>query len=304
MELRLLRYFIALANYQSVSKAAKHLHISQPTLSRQLSDLEAELGTQLFIRGNRQITLTSEGLFFLAKAKEIIQLADKTMANFKQPAEIISGEIHIGSGESDALKFIARSVKQLADNYENIQFHLHSGNSEAIFEKLDDGVLDFGIIVDPVDKKNYDYLQLPIKDTWGVLMPKDSPLAEKTTILPTDLLTAPLIMSQQALIYDELSGWFGQSIQELNIRCTYNLIYNAAKMVEAQLGYAICLDKLIDVYQTNLCFRPLYPSLTANLYLIWKKHPAFSKAATTFLTQVRNDIEHYALTNASAEKSM
>lgn len=290
MEIRLLRYFIALANSQTISEAAKNLHISQPTLSRQLSELEEELGTQLFIRGHRQVTLTSDGFFFLAKAKEIVQLTDKTVANFQHSEEVL-GDIHIGGGESDAMKIIAHSVKQLADKHPQIQFHLFSGNSEAIFEKLDDGVLDFGIVVDPVDKKNYDYIQLPIQDTWGVLMPTDSPLASKKKIQANDLREVPLIMSQQAIRYGEFSAWFEQDINELNIRCTYNLLYNAAKMVEAHVGYAICLDKLIDTYHSHsLCFRPLSPQLTANLYLIWKKQQVFPKAATLFLRQLKTDI--------------
>ena len=298
MELRLLRYFIALADFQSISEAAKQLHISQPTLSRQLSDLEDELGTQLFIRGNRKISLTNDGLYLLAKAKEIVHLSEKTEANFKQSGEIISGEIQIGSGESDTMGFIAQSIKHLTNQHPEIHIHLYSGNSDDLFEKLENGLLDFGIIVETVDKRMYDYLHLPIQDTWGVLMPKDSPLAQKEVIVPTDLLELPLIVSRQALTYNELSGWFGETLNQLDIRCTYNLIYNAAKMVEANIGYALSLDKLIKSYDdSQLCFRPLDPPLTANLYLIWKKHQVFSKASATFLKQLRTDIDQYRLTN-------
>lgn len=304
MELRVLRYFIALTNHQTVSNAAKFLNITQPTLSRQLSELEEELGTKLFIRGNRQITLTNDGKYFLIKAKEITRLADKVITNFKNSTEIISGEIHIGSGESDVMKFIAHSIKQLTDMHKDIQIHLLSGNSEATFEKLDAGLLDFGIIVDPVDKKNYNSIQLPISDNWGVLMPENSTLAEKEYITSKNLLDLPLIISQQAIIYDELSGWFGKDLKELNICCTYNLIYNAAKMVEANLGYAICLDKLIETYPTNnLVFRPLFPKLTANLYLVWKKHQVFSKASSAFLEQLRFNIEQYQFSENKSDSS-
>ncbi len=297
MEIRLLRYFIALADYQTVSRAAKNLHISQPTLSRQLSELEENLGVQLFIRGNRRISLTNEGMYLLSKAREIVSLTEKTEANFKNSAENISGEIHVGSGESDVMKIIAQSVKNITEKHNDIRFHLYSGNAEDIFEKLESGLLDFGIIVDPlVDKRYYDYLQLPLEEKWGVLMHKDSDLANKRKrfILPEDLLNQPLILSQKSVSYNELSGWFGSNIKDLNIRCTCNLIYNAAKMVEANVGYAICLDKLIDAYDTTkLNFRPLYPNLTATLYLIWKKHQVLSKASTTFLKQLRRDIEKY-----------
>ena len=297
MEIRLLRYFIALADYQTVSRAAKNLHISQPTLSRQLSELEENLGVQLFIRGNRRISLTNDGMYLLSKAREIVSLTEKTEANFKNSAENISGEIHVGSGESDVMKIIAQSVKNITEKHNDIRFHLYSGNAEDIFEKLESGLLDFGIIVDPlVDKRYYDYLQLPLEEKWGVLMHKDSDLANKRKrfILPEDLLNQPLILSQKSVSYNELSGWFGSNIKDLNIRCTCNLIYNAAKMVEANVGYAICLDKLIDAYDTTkLNFRPLYPNLTATLYLIWKKHQVLSKASTTFLKQLRRDIEKY-----------
>lgn len=297
MEFRLLRYFIAVADQQTISGAARQLHLSQPTLSRQLSELEEELGVQLFIRGNRRISLTNEGMYLLSKAREIVSLAEKTEANFKNSTKTISGEIHLGSGESDAIRIIAQSVKNVTDQHQDVQFHLYSGNAEAIFEKLENGLLDFGIIVDPpVDKNAYDYLQLPIKDTWGVLMHRDSDLSLKKVISPKDLTNQPLILSQQSIIYNELSGWFGKDIKNLDIRCTYNLIYNAAKMVEAKVGYAICLDKLIDTYSNpTVCFRPLYPNLTANLYLIWKKHQIFSKASSTFLKQLRSDIEKYTI---------
>lgn len=294
MEIRLLRYFIAVANEQNISAAAKSLHISQPTLSRQLSDLEAELGTSLFIRGNRKITLTEEGVFLLTKAKEIVGLVDKTEANFNQPAEIISGEIHIGGGETEAMHFIAETLKDLLKNHPAIQFHLYSGNADDITDKLDSGLLDFGIVIEPTDKQKYDYMQLPAKDVWGVLMRKDRPLAHKPSIQSKDLIDKPLIISRQTTVDNELSGWFGQNVKDLNIIGTYNLLYNAARMVEEDLGYALCIDKLINTSgNSKLCFRPLNPKLTAGLNIIWKKHQVFSNAASKFLEQIRYNIEKY-----------
>lgn len=294
MEIRLLRYFIAVANQQSISAAAKYLHISQPTLSRQLSDLEEELGTTLFIRGNRKITLTEEGVFLLIKAKEIVGLVDKTEANFNKSAEIISGEIYIGGGETEAMNFIAETLKDLLKDHPAIQFHLYSGNADDITDKLDSGLLDFGIVIEPTDKRKYDYMHLPAKEVWGVLMRKDSPLAHKPSIQPADLIDKPLIISRQTTVDNELSGWFGQNVKDLNITGTYNLLYNAARMVEKNLGYALCIDKLINTSgDSKLCFKPLHPKLHAGLNIIWKKHQVFSNAASKFLDQIRYNIEKY-----------
>ncbi|GAA3016915.1 LysR family transcriptional regulator [Tetragenococcus solitarius] len=291
MEIRLLRYFIAVANQQNISAAAQYLHISQPTLSRQLSDLEEELNTTLFIRGNRKVSLTPEGIFLLKKAKEIVGLVDKTTANFSQQEETLSGEVYIGAGETKAMCVIAKSLKKLLDNYPAVQFHLYSGNADDIMDKLDSGLLDFGIVIEPADKKKYDYIQLPAIDTWGVLMHKNSPLAEQTAINPKELLDKPLIISRQTSVDSELSGWLGKSMEDLNIIGTYNLLYNAALMAEEKLGYVLCLDHLINTTgDSNLCFRPLIPQLTTNLNIIWKKHQIFSSAAQAFLEQLRTNL--------------
>lgn len=291
MEIRLLRYFIAVANQQNISAAAQYLHISQPTLSRQLSDLEEELNTTLFIRGNRKVSLTPEGIFLLKKAKEIVELVDKTTANFSQQEETLSGEVYIGAGETKAMCVIAKSLKKLLDDYPAVQFHLYSGNADDIMDKLDSGLLDFGIVIEPADKKKYDYIQLPAIDTWGVLMHKNSPLAEQTAINPKELLDKPLIISRQTSVDSELSGWLGKSMEDLNIIGTYNLLYNAALMAEEELGYVLCLDHLINTTgDSNLCFRPLIPQLTTNLNIIWKKHQIFSSAAQAFLEQFRTNL--------------
>ena len=294
MEIRVLRYFIAVANEESISAAANYLHLSQPTLSRQLKDLEKELGTPLFVRGNRKISLTDEGIFLLRKAKEIVELVDKTEANFNESKEMISGEIYIGGGETEAMHFIARTLKELLEDYPNIRFHLYSGNADDITSKLDSGLLDFGIVIEPTDKQKYDYIKLPATDIWGVLMRKDSPLAYKQSIQPTDLLDKPLLISRQTTVSNEFTGWFGQDIGDFNTVATYNLIYNAALMVEENIGYALCIDKLINTSgNSKLCFKPLSPRLEANLNVIWKKHQVFSKAATKFLDQLRNNINIY-----------
>ncbi|AZJ21122.1 MULTISPECIES: LysR family transcriptional regulator [Bacillus] len=291
MEIRVLRYFIAVANEESISAAAKQLHLSQPTLSRQLKDLEMELGTNLFIRGNRKISLTEEGKYLFKKAKEIVDLADKTEANLKDSKEMISGEVYIGAGETEAMHLIAKTLKVLIKDYPNIRFHLYSGNADDIKSKLDSGLLDFGVVIEPTDKQKYEYAQLPAKDTWGVLMCKDSPLSDKQVISPVDLIDKPLFISRQSTVSNELTGWFGQSIDNLNIVATYNLLYNAALMVEEGIGYALCIDKIINTSgNSKLCFKPLQPKLEANLNIIWKKNQVFSNAAHAFINQLRNSM--------------
>lgn len=291
MELRVLRYFLAVASEETISGASELLHISQPTLSRQLMDLEKELGEQLFIRGNRKITLTQEGIFFRKRAQEIIDLVDKTQSEFNSNKELISGNISIGCGETDSMKLIAKIAHNLQQKYPNIKYNIFSGNADAVIDKLDKCLIDFGILIEPADISKYDFLKLPVKDTWGVLMKKNSPLSSKAYIEPTDLFNLPIITSNQTMVSSEFTKWLGKDFQELNIVSTYNLVFNASLLVEEGMGYALCLDKLINTTgDSSLCFRPLYPPLEANLNVVWKKHQVFSKASEKFLNLMTNFI--------------
>lgn len=293
MEVRILRYFLAVAREESISKAAEYLHITQPTLSRQLMELEEELGSRLLNRGkrNHKITLTDEGMLLRKRAEEIIALVDKTKSEFVTTNEIISGDIYIGGGETDAMRFIAKTAQKLKKDYPHIRYHLFSGNADDVTEKLDKGLLDFGILIEPADIEKYNYIKLPVTDCWGLLMRKYSPLADKERIFARDLLDIPLITSRQALVRNEVSGWSGEDIEKLNIVATYNLVYNASLMVDEGFGYALCLDKLVNTSESsNLCFKPLTPQLEAHLDIVWKKHQAFSKAAETFLTMLKKEI--------------
>lgn len=284
MELRELRYFLAVAQEESISKAAETLYITQPNLSRQMQKLENEIGQQLFIRGSRKITLTEAGKLLYKRAEEMIDLYDKTEAELHSPITDISGDIYIGGGESYALKLIAKAVALVQEKYPNIHFHLFSGDMVAIKDKLDKGLIDFGIFIEPADLSNYEYWRLPLKDTWGVLMRKDSPLAEKEYITPQDLWNQPLIRSKHSLDKSIISDWFLKKSNELNVVATYNLLYNATLLVEEGVGYAVSLDKLINVTgNSNLCFRPLYPKLESHLDIAWKKNQVFSKCAELFL---------------------
>lgn len=290
MELRVLRYFLAVSREESISGAAESLHVSQPTLSRQLMDMEEDLGTKLFIRGNRKISLTEEGMFLRKRAQEIVDLVDKTESAFNTSDEMVSGDVYIGGGETDAMRIIAKTVCKLRKEFPHIHYHLFSGNADDVTERLDRGLLDFGIFIEPADIKKYDFLRLPATDTWGLLMRKDSPLAEKEYIAPYDLNGLPLICSRQTLVRNEISGWLGDDFEKLNVIASYNLIYNAALMVDEGVGYALCLDKLVNTYNlSHLCFKPLAPKIEAGLDIVWKKYQVFSRAAQIFLNAVQQE---------------
>lgn len=292
MDIRVLRYFLAVVREESISGAAKVLHLTQPTLSRQLMDLEEELGVKLLNRGkkNRRVTLTEEGMLLRRRAEEIVALADKTISEFDTSQEI-SGDVYIGGGETDAMRFIAKIGKKLQERYPLIRYHLFSGNADDVAERLDKGLLDFGLFIEPANMERYHYLRLPHRDIWGLLMRKDSSLANREFIRAKDLENIPLIVSRQSMVHNELSGWSGRDIEKLNIVATYNLIYNASLMVDEGFGYALCLDRLVFAADNNnFCFRPLEPRLEANLDIAWKKHQAFSKAAEKFLEEMQKEL--------------
>lgn len=287
MELRVLQYFLAVSREQSVTGAAEHLHLSQPTLSRQLKDLEDELGKQLFIRGNRKITLTEEGIILRKRAEEIMELVKKTENEITLSDDVVSGDIYIGAGETDGIRVIAKTAKLLQKEFPQIHYHIASGDSEYVLERLDKGLIDFGVLFDPADLSKYNHLRIPQKDTWGVLMRRDSPLAEKEYICPEDLWDKPLIISRQQKSGSALSIWLGKNFSDLNIVATYSLIYNGSILVDEGMGYALTLDRLVNVSGScTLCFKPLYPKLEIGINLVWKKYQVLSKAADKFLEKI------------------
>ncbi|MCV9887944.1 LysR family transcriptional regulator [Metabacillus halosaccharovorans] len=293
MEFRVLRYFLTVAREGSITGAADFLHITQPTLSRQLKDLEQELGKKLFTRSSHSIILTDEGMLLRKRAEEIVDMVEKLEAEFHSMEETISGDVYIGSGETEAMKQIAQVAKDLQVRYPTIRYHLYSGNEDDVTERLDKGLLDFCILIEPADLSKYNYINIPAKDVWGVVMRKDSPLASKDTIQASDLLNIPLLFSRQAikqtLSKNEFVDWFGEDFDRLNVVTTYNLAYNAAIMVDEGIGYAVTLDKLVNTSSgSNLCFRPLKPRLEAGLNIVWKKHQVFSAAADMFLKEIQS----------------
>ncbi len=286
MEIRVLEYFLAVAREQNITSAAEFLHLTQPTLSRQLRDLEDEFGKQLFIRGKRRITLTEDGVYFRKKAEEIVTLAHRTEAEMKNVSQTIVGDIYIGAGETEAVGNIVKVARDMQKEYSGVRFHITSGDTSDLTDRLDKGLFDFCLLLGEIDQSKYEYLPLTYTDTWGVLMHRDSPLAEKEKINSRDLWDKPLIMSRQAMNVPQFMRWFGRSPSELNIAATYNLAFNASIMARERMGYVLTLDRLINTEGTDLCFRALEPEMTVGMALVWKKYQPQSKAAEKFIERV------------------
>ncbi len=294
MELRVLQYFLAVAREQSISAAAASLHISQPALSTQLKAMEAELGKQLLIRGtkgSRRVLLTEEGMILRKRAEEILSLVRRTEAEIACADETVVGDVYIGAGETDIVRFFAGAAKALQKKYPDIHFHISSGNAEYVLEYLDKGLIDFGLLFRQPDLQKYEFMPLPARDTWGVLMRRDAPLARQRSVRPEDLWDKPLIVSRQEGDDRYLSQWLGRELPGKHVVATYNLVFNASLLVDEGLGYALCLDKLINTRGSSLCFRPLSPRLEAPACIVWKKYQIFSKAAETFLSCLQSLLE-------------
>jgi DNA-binding transcriptional LysR family regulator len=285
LEIRVLRYFLAVAQEGSVTRAARVLHLTHPTLSRQIRELEEELGRTLFSRGGRELSLTREGLLLRQRAEEIVGLAEITEKEFRSLGEkTVSGDLSIGCGESKALSFVTDALKVLQDEHPLIIPHFFSGNGEIVMDRLDKGLLDFAVLMGAENTERYYSLPLPNHDTWGLLMDKDDPMAQKKAITAEDLLDIPLILSSQSLSRDELSGWLGFPMSRLHIAATYTLLFNGSLMVRSGLGYALCFDHIAPSGKDSpFAFRPL----TSPLSLVWKKHQILSAPAEAFLAKIR-----------------
>lgn len=294
MELRLLKYFLMVAQEENFTRAAEKLHLSQPTLSRQLKDMENTYGKELFIRQPRQILLTEDGLLLKKRAEEILALVAKTEKELSSSADTLSGDIHIGSGESVNFKLLMDTAYHMQQQYPQIHFHIISGDSITTMSLLDKGLVDFVFGYGRNDPAKYTELALPTKDTWGVIMKKDSPLAAKQYITPSDLYDKPLILSRQAISSsthgDSIKKWLAKPLQELNLVGTYNLLFNGIMMIRANMGYAIAFDNILQGYEDELCIRPLMPTVCAEPMLIWKKDHYFSKASQHFLQMLKKKI--------------
>ena len=287
MEFRVLKYFLMVAREENITKAAALLHLTQPTLSRQLMQLEAELGVKLFHRSKHSIILTEDGMLLKRRAQEIISLSDKTVQELSHKEDVLSGEIAIGCGETKNMLFLSEQIKKFRQKYPLVQFSIHSAIADDIKERIEKGILDIGLLMEPVDIGKYEFIRMPQKEKWGILVRKDSELAAKESINPKDLTNVPLIMVKRELVKNELASWFGDYYEGLQIAATYNLILNAASMVERGVGVALCFDLGASFYE-DLCFIPLAPTLETGSVLVWKKNQTLGAATSQFMRYLRN----------------
>lgn len=291
MDIKELRYFIAVAECGSISKAAEKLFITQPNLSRQLMKLEEETGQKLLIRGNKKSELTEAGRLLYKRATEITELMDRTQSELRSDGDEVFGTVCIGGGESYAVGLIAKAAKEVSDMFPGIKFDFFSGDTDAVTEKLDKGLIDFGILIEPSNLEKYNSLRLPLTDKWGILMRKDSPLSEKEYITKEDLNGLPLLFSVHSFKKNNVTAWFCKDLDKLNVVATYNLIYNASLMVEQGMGYAVGLKGIINTSgDSTLCFRPFFPILETHLDVSWKKNGELSKASKIFLERLISDL--------------
>lgn len=292
MEIRVLNYFLAIAREQNMTKAADIVHVSQPALSKQMKELESELGVKLFNRQGRNITLTDAGLILRKRAGEIIDLAEIAQTEILSEASSeLEGTLYIGGGESESLNFIIEVIKLMKEKYPKINLNLYTGDGYDVSEKLDKGLIDFGILLGQYDPIKYNYINLPVVDTWGILMRKDDKLAQNDSISPKLLKTIPIITPVKEFISSPLfTNWLKYSIEDLNIIGYYNLLYNASLMVDNKMGYVMCIDKLST--NPNLTFRPLSPHLDVSITLCWKKYQKLSKIGEKFLELLNEKLQN------------
>lgn len=288
MEIRVLRYFLEIARESNMSRAAEILHVSQPTLSKQMKELESELGKKLFRRGSTSVSLTDEGMLLRKRAEDILAMVDKTTNEFRELDNITGGEVYIGCAESHQIKYLARVIKDFKEAYPRFRYHLTSGNTEQVVERLDRGLIDFAFIVEPPNLERYNHIEIPGADIWGLAIRKDHPLAEKKEIVFADLIGIDLICSEQGMKFD-IARWCGENADQLNLSGTINLCYNGGVFVEEGLGGMLTFDRLMNTGDdSGLCFRPLFPRLETKMYIIWKKYQVFTPIAELLLDELKN----------------
>lgn len=287
MELRLLRYFLMVAKEQSFSKAARQLHITQPTLSRQLAALEEELGTALFIRGSRNITLTEAGLLLKRRALEIIELEEKTLGELKIKNELVEGTVTIGCGEFAAVETLADICKIYKEKYPLVRIAIHTATADSVYERMDKGLVDIGLFLEPVNTENLDYIRIPKSDHWVVSMRPDDPLAQKAFITKTDLIDQPLILPERSNVQSELANWFGKDFDSLHIAFLSNLGTNSGVMAAHGLGYPISIEGAIHYWKDDLLVqRRLSPEISANTVIAWRRNIPYSFAVNKFIEEI------------------
>lgn len=291
MEIRTLRYFLAVAREENMSRAAETLHVTQPTLSKQLKALEDELGKKLFTRHSFSIELTDEGVLLRDRAEDLISMADKIEQEFISLDDITGGDLYLGLAESYQIKYLARSIKDFKEKYPNLHYHITSGDTEQIADKLDKGLLDFLVLAEDPDPRKYSYIEFPEADTWGLVFPADDPLKNKKTIHVSDLIGLPLFCSEQAWI-DVIKKWAGKDYSDLHLEGSFRLSYNGSVFAREGLGCLLTFEHLVDTSEgSGLAFRPLSPKLESKIYLAWNKYQAFTPIAERFLEHLKRSFK-------------
>jgi DNA-binding transcriptional LysR family regulator len=287
LEIRNLRYFLAVAREENMTRAAETLHVTQPTLSKTMKALEDELGKKLFVRHSFSISLTEEGELLRDRAEDLVTMADKIEKEFLSLDELTGGELYLGLAESYQIRHLAKEIRLLKERYPGLRYHITSGDTEQVTEKLDKGLLDFAVICDVPDGRKYEYIAFPEGDIWGLILPADAALAKKESIRIEDLLGLPLFASEQGWEGD-IRDWAGEHFAQLRLEGSFRLAYNASMFVREGLGYQLTFRNLVDVSEVSgLVFRPLEPKLEVKLYLIWNRYQAFTPIAERFLAQIR-----------------
>lgn len=281
MELRVLKYFLAIAREENFTKAAQQLHLTQPTLSRQIADLEQELGVKLFVRSNHNIILTEDGMILKRRAQEILSLADKTKRDFLQKGEALSGTISIGSGEFRSTKYLAKIIAEFREKYPNVKYEIYSGNANNILDRIERGILDIGLMSEPIDMRKYNFIGMPIKEQWGVFVPNSSPLSEKECIKPEDLVGMSVVTATGDFNQSRIGKWLGDYGEQVEIAATANLPYNEAVLAKENIGVMLSIN--LNCTYEDLKFIPLFPALEISTVLGWKKEQIFSAATSAFI---------------------
>ena len=287
MEYRILKYFLTVAREENITRAAEILHISQPALSRQLMQLEAELGVRLFNRGRHSTSLTEDGMLLRRRAQEIIDLTEKTEREFCTDTEELSGVISLGSGEGSVMRYLAGIMKQFSAQYPAVTFDLYSGDADRVKERLERGTLDLGVFIGKTDLSKYESLALPVTERWGAIVPAKCPLSQKPYLTRDDLVGHKVFLSKRG-VSQGVAHWFGASFDRLEIYATYNLLYNAAMLVANEMGAALCIEGAAALYRApDIVFKPFYPELTAANALAWKAHQPMSRSVAKFIEFIK-----------------
>ena len=291
MEIRVLRYFLTVAREESITKAADVLHITQPTLSRQLAQMEENMGVKLFDRGTRKITLTNEGLLLRRRAEEILALVDKTEQELTEQEDAVEGTVSLGCGDLGAVQLLPKLFQSFHERYPAVTFELYTATADHVCEQMERGLIDVGLLLEPINMEKYDFIRLNQKENWVVVMPADSPLAQKQSITPADLKDLPLILPRRLSVQSELASWFGDDFEKLRVLFTSNLPTNSFVMVQHKLAYAIIIQGSTSMAdQEKIVCRPLSPALTASSVLAWRRQQPFGLAASKFIEQDRKSV--------------